>query len=76
LLFADYRACEGEHTYTMCLRKKRFLALLDEFPDARRYYEQRAIDRRIEFRRVSPITPNTAPFFSDPFECRNKRISA
>jgi hypothetical protein len=36
----------------MCLKKKRFLQLLEEFPDAKRFYEKRAIDRRIEFRRV------------------------
>lgn len=37
----------------MCLKKKRFLQLLNEFPDAKRFYEKRAIDRRVEFRRVS-----------------------
>ena len=33
------------------------MQLLDEFPDAREYYENRAIDRRIELRRVNLTIP-------------------
>jgi hypothetical protein len=37
----------------MCLKKSKFFKLLDDYPDAKRFYERRAYDRRIEFRRVS-----------------------
>jgi hypothetical protein len=36
----------------MCLKKRKFLQLLEEFPDAKKLYKKRAIERRIEFRRV------------------------
>jgi hypothetical protein len=40
----------------MCLKKSKFLKLLDDYPDAKRFYENRAIERRVEFRRVSAET--------------------
>lgn len=35
----------------MCLKKSKFKELMDDFPDARRFYYERAYKRRIEFRR-------------------------
>ena len=36
----------------MCLKKRNLLKLLEDYPDAKKFYEKRARDRRIEFRRV------------------------
>lgn len=35
----------------MCLKKNKFKELLDDYPDARKFYMNRAWQRRIEFRR-------------------------
>lgn len=40
-----------DHTYTMCLKKSKFKELLDDNPDAKKFYMKRAWERRIEFRR-------------------------
>lgn len=48
-----YKSGENEHTYCMCLKKSKFLKLLEDYPDAKKFYHERAYDRRIEFRRVS-----------------------
>ncbi len=50
-----YKSGELEHTYTMCLKKSKFKEILDDYPDAKKYYMKRAWDRRIEFRRVSSL---------------------
>ena len=49
----NYRSGDTDNTYTMCLKRGRFLKLMEDYPDAKRYYEKRARERRIEFRRVS-----------------------
>jgi hypothetical protein len=36
----------------MCLKKSKFKELLDDYPDAKKFYEKRAWERRREFRRV------------------------
>lgn len=48
-----YRSGDNDHTYTMCLKKSKLKELLDDYPEAKKYYEKRAWERRIEFRRVS-----------------------
>lgn len=35
----------------MCLKKNKFKELLEDYPDARKFYMKRAWDRRSEFRR-------------------------
>jgi hypothetical protein len=35
----------------MCLKKGKFLEILNDYPDAKKFYNKRAWDRRIEFRR-------------------------
>ena len=39
----------------MCLKKRHFIEILNDYPDAKRLYYKRACDRRIEFRRVNFI---------------------
>jgi hypothetical protein len=34
------------------LKKKKFKEILDDYPDAKKFYMTRAWDRRIEFKRV------------------------
>ena len=46
-----YKSGDHDITYTMCIKRSRFLKLLEEYPDAKRFYVQRAVDRRVEFRR-------------------------
>jgi len=41
----------NKHLITMCLKKNKFKELLDDYPDARKFYMNRAWLRRIEFRR-------------------------
>lgn len=48
----EYLSSEDSDTYTMCLKKKHFLALLEQFPEAGEYYRIRAKARRIEFKRL------------------------
>ena len=36
---------------TMCLQKDKFIELMDDYPEARKFYMDRAWRRRIEFRR-------------------------
>jgi len=35
----------------MCLKKRRFKEILNDYPDAKKFYMKRAWERRIEFRR-------------------------
>ena len=35
----------------MCLKKNKFKELLEDYPDARKFYMTRAWQRRLEFRR-------------------------
>lgn len=44
----------------MCLKKRRFLDMLAEFPDALRFYIKRSQERRIEFRRVRNLNRRVA----------------
>lgn len=46
-----YRAGD-DHTYTMCLKKRKLKEILEDYPDAEKFYRTRAWERRIEFRRV------------------------
>lgn len=46
-----YKSGENDHTYTMCIKKKAFKDLLNDYPDAKKFYMERARLRRIEFRR-------------------------
>lgn len=39
----------------MCIKKKRLAELLDKFPLIKDFYETRAKQRRVEFRRVSLV---------------------
>jgi hypothetical protein len=48
----EYISSDNSDTYTMCLSKKVFLGLLDQFPNAKEYYMMRAKARRIEFKRL------------------------
>lgn len=48
----EYISSENSDTYTMCLKKKTFLNLLSQFPEAHDYYLMRAKARRIEFKRL------------------------
>ena len=43
--------CVQVKSLLMCLKKSKFKQLMDDFPDARRFYYERAYKRRIEFRR-------------------------
>lgn len=45
----------NKETRMMCIRKKKLLELLDQFPSIKDYYVKRAELRRIEFRRVRNI---------------------
>lgn len=46
-----YRAKESKLLITLCLDKDKLLELMDDFPEARKFYMERAWLRRIEFRR-------------------------
>ena len=46
-----YKAKENKLLITLCLDKEKLLELMDDFPEARKFYIERAWKRRIEFRR-------------------------
>jgi hypothetical protein len=46
-----YKAKESKLLITLCLDKEKLLELMDDFPEARKFYIERAWQRRIEFRR-------------------------
>lgn len=46
-----YKAKENKLLITLCLDKSKLLELMDDFPEARKFYMERAWLRRIEFRR-------------------------
>lgn len=46
-----YKAKENKLLITLCLDKEKLLELMDDFPEARKFYIERAWLRRIEFRR-------------------------
>ena len=46
-----YKAKESKLLITLCLDKDKLLELMDDFPEARKFYVERAWLRRIEFRR-------------------------
>ena len=47
-----YKAGENRVLITMNLSKEKLLELMDDFPEARKFYFERAWNRRIEFRRM------------------------
>jgi len=49
----EFKAGDVDHTYTMCLKKRKLKEILEDYPDARKFYMNRAWERRIEMRRVS-----------------------
>ena len=49
----------------MCLKKSKFKELLEDYPDAKKMYMQRAKERRIEFRRVKYNRPINLMFLED-----------
>lgn len=47
-----YKAAdEGKLLITLCLKKSKLFQMLDDYPEARKFYMERAWQRRIEFRR-------------------------
>jgi len=44
-------ADEGKLLITLCLKKSKLFQMLDDYPEARKFYMERAWQRRIEFRR-------------------------
>ena len=46
-----YKAGQGKLLITLNLDKEKLLELMDDFPEARKFYMERAYYRRIEFRR-------------------------
>lgn len=46
-----YRAKENKLLITLCLSKEKLLELMEDYPEARKFYMERAWLRRIEFRR-------------------------
>lgn len=46
-----YKAKENKLLTTLCIVKDKLLELMDDYPEARKYYMERAWLRRIEFRR-------------------------
>ena len=41
----------GKLLITLCLKKATLFKMLDDYPEARKFYMERAWQRRIEFRR-------------------------
>ena len=58
---------EDTDTYTMCLKKKTFLELLEKFPSAKNFFEKKGRERRIEIRRVRKF------IFCNPFILQIKK---
>ena len=46
-----YKAKENKLLITLCLEKEKLIELMEDFPEARKFYVERAWQRRIEFRR-------------------------
>lgn len=46
-----YKAGQGKLLITLNLDKEKLLELMDDFPEARKFYMERAYYRRLEFRR-------------------------
>lgn len=46
-----YKAKENKLLITLCLDKDKLIQLMEDFPEARKFYVERAWLRRIEFRR-------------------------
>jgi len=46
-----FKSGESKHLITMCLKKSKLKELMEDYPDARRFYMSRAWHRRIELRR-------------------------
>jgi len=50
-----YTSDESQDTYCMCLKKKKFLKILEKYPEADTYFRERARERRIEFKRIKKL---------------------
>lgn len=48
----SFKAGENRVLICLCLRKEKLLELMDDFPEAKKFYYDRAWERRIEFRRL------------------------
>ena len=48
----SYKAGDNIVLIVMCLNKNKFLELMDDYPEARKFYFDRAWNRRVEFRRM------------------------
>ena len=46
-----YKAGVDKMLVTMCISSDKLLELMEDFPEVRKYYFERAWERRIEFRR-------------------------
>lgn len=46
-----FKSGESKHLITMCLKKSKLKEMMEDYPDARKFYMQRAWHRRIELRR-------------------------
>ena len=74
----DYKASEcykssvDKATYTHCLKKKDLKELMTMFPDAKAIFEERARERRIEFRRIKKTFEMFAGVDPDPVEDQEK----
>jgi len=47
-----YKSGDGKPLITLCLKAETLLRLVNEYPEARKFYMERAWQRRIEFRRM------------------------
>ena len=47
----QFKAGENKLLITMCLDKNKLLEMMEDYPEARKFYMERAWQRRIEFRR-------------------------
>ena len=46
-----FKSGESKHLITMCLKNSKLKELMEDYPDARKFYRSRAWHRRIELRR-------------------------
>jgi hypothetical protein len=46
-----YQAGDGKLLVTLCLKKQKLLQMMEDYPEARKFYMDRAWARRSEFRR-------------------------
>jgi len=61
-----YKSSVDGPTYCFCLKKKELQELVSTFPDAKRLFQERAFNRRIEFRRIKKQFEFEADIHADP----------